>query len=674
MSNTLKTQIMKRLLTIGLMLASAFALTNCTEQIASPNEENVTGTNATLNTQQGDGVSIPYEVYVDGEETKTIMSAGKTYWVDASTAATNGLEQDKIILYSADAKAETPTYTAHKEFLYVGNQKFTGDLANGYELPNVANWCCIYPYPSTPNTTSTFKEKLTIGESAITVDPDCMDHMMGKEYPMYGIKNNVPISKSPNFKMSHLFAIVALEIVNEGDGITGNNDATITIKNAEFDAGVPIVGDFDVNILASEEERYSNASSASNSVRLKLNQDKVLHSTITENTTTLYFAVKPFDASNREITIRINSERNDKGELLNKDFAEKKFVIPANVKFRAGKVTTIRVPVKLSSPKTSNAKYDSSTKKGFITIDSKIDDNTPINTKSVNVNGEQITADVIYQRTEKGWFDSTKTIPHNITITGNVPDLLNALDACFYASAWKEKPAAMTISNLNLWINGEQIGDYVSARMSGVASLMKYLIDDGVVRDKDILSGALVGLTDFIAPQTITFAGIVSNGATGNESIPNILMLDDNTIQKQLGVEKIDQLLREKFDYVTPEGITLIPTAQGLIDIVNTPATATPSAEALKTAEAIYGKLDATIGDKVVEKFGISVNIGEIFRTVFTDYMDMLRKLPLVKVSVTIENYPYSANTADYGSKGDPKKPNKSLNPIVIWGLHADGM
>ena len=75
MFNTLKTQAMKRLLTIGLMLASAFALTNCAEEITAPVQEDVTVDGNIENiTPPEEEVDIPFEVFANlGEspETKT---------------------------------------------------------------------------------------------------------------------------------------------------------------------------------------------------------------------------------------------------------------------------------------------------------------------------------------------------------------------------------------------------------------------------------------------------------------------------------------------------------------------------------------------------------------------------------------------------------------------------
>ena len=69
MSNTLINQAMKRLLTLGLMLASAFALTNCAEQLDTPDQEKDIIVDVTDHEY---GAGDPYEIYVDDVDTKPI--------------------------------------------------------------------------------------------------------------------------------------------------------------------------------------------------------------------------------------------------------------------------------------------------------------------------------------------------------------------------------------------------------------------------------------------------------------------------------------------------------------------------------------------------------------------------------------------------------------------------
>ena len=107
MLNTLNTQVMKRLLTIGLMLASAFALTNCAEQLDTPIQENDIIADVT---EQEFETGTPFEVYIDDMETKTSYSSNKTIWVPG----------DGIALYSKpSASTGTPTYSRHEKFTYV---------------------------------------------------------------------------------------------------------------------------------------------------------------------------------------------------------------------------------------------------------------------------------------------------------------------------------------------------------------------------------------------------------------------------------------------------------------------------------------------------------------------------------------------------------------------------
>lgn len=254
MSNNLKTQAMKRLLTIGLVLSSVFALTNCSEQLVTPEKEqiNVDG-NIENNTPQEGLASIPYEVYVNEPGTKTIASGGNTYWVDEATALANGLGKeavDRVTIYTLNTDAESESYskyTCHGKYTYAGNKKFVGDLYGDLGATN--NWFCLYPYNSSVAATgkSSIEETFIFGASAvdnytqIQYGENNMDHIAGKNYPMYGTtqENN---KTNPTFTMSHLSSLVEIKLVNE----TGN---PITINQIELiAASKSIVGQFKVAI------------------------------------------------------------------------------------------------------------------------------------------------------------------------------------------------------------------------------------------------------------------------------------------------------------------------------------------------------------------------------------------------------------------------------------------
>lgn len=248
MSNNLKTQAMKRLLTIGLVLSSVFALTNCSEQLVTPEKEqiNVDG-NIENNTPQEGLASIPYEVYVNEPETKTIASGGKTYWVDEATALANGLGKDAVDRVTIYTQGSDSKYTCHGKYTYAGNKKFVGDLYG--ESGETNNWYCLYPYNSSVAATgkSGIEETFIFGASTaenytqIQYGENNMDHIAGKNYPMWGTtpENN---KNNPTFTMSHLSSLVEIKLVNE----TGN---PISINQVELiSATKSIVGQFKVAI------------------------------------------------------------------------------------------------------------------------------------------------------------------------------------------------------------------------------------------------------------------------------------------------------------------------------------------------------------------------------------------------------------------------------------------
>ena len=328
----------------------------------------------------------------------------------------------------------------------------------------------------------------------------------------------------------------------------------------------------------------------------------------------------------------------------------------------------IRVPVKLSYPKASDALGVQPAGYEFFKWE---------NTRStkLNINGEELEAHIVGEGGKVG----------GLVITGVVRDLINALDAGFYASTWQGKKSAMTVDNLNLWIpeynkdgtlkvdnkgkpvrtefsNYEPLkaaaaqaaSDMIGGWMGGLAYIAVYagfplLISNGIPRD-----GSMLYLTRFMDPANITFTGVIENGVT--EGTTEFIVMDENPIYKEVGADAVDKLLREKFDFIDPTSNTLyIPTFIGMRDIVN----GVSSDEAKTTAKAIYGKLDATIGSKTVTVSGYKLKLAPIFKAVFSSEADMSKMIGDMQVSVKIVTYPYDSNSPQ--------------NPIIFWGLDAYG-
>ena len=684
---------MKRRLIPGLMLIAAFSLTNCSEQLAPPVVEENVILGETMVVPE-DAVRTPYEIFVEGNETKTISNGESVYWVSEASAVANKMDRsavDKINLFSISS-TNGSSYTTHGEFEYVGNQTFSGNLNGSFEaLPNSNNWLCLYPSSSvctssaaTTDTPAAIAATVSIGTSELPgIVRGDKSHIAGTNYPMYGIKNNVPKDKTPKFKMSHLYALVALEIVNVGDGKADNDDQPITVNSVTFTAPDNIIGDFNVNVT-NDKHTFSDPnpvpSSNSKSIALSGLKDTDGKTGITINpreSATLYFAIKPYDASGKELKISING-------------SEKTVKMPANTKFEEGKITTLKVPIKLSHPKETDATR-------FLTFN--FEDAKSGTSQKITINGESINAYVLgyTQKTEKQWVED-KNIPilggwwkdvatykhHSIKVSGVVKDLFNALSAGFYASHWEGAPASMSVKKIDISLpnrnddgkinpnnlshisgyaplysglrtslsNGDDFNQWLAS--DGMWELTKALVysifSKGISRDE-----GMVKLTRFIDPSTITFNGIVSNGATNED--PKIFMLDDETIHKLVGKANIEKLLSTKFDYTTPLGEKLLPTYQGFADIINHSIGAPYSSEALKTGRAIYGKIKDKMGDETVSQDvavgTIVIKLWDIVSAIFPNAEAMMEMLPYVQVSVEIDNY----------SKSD------TVNPLIFWGF-----
>ena len=684
MSNTLKQKAMKRLSILGLMLASAFALTNCTEQVLLPDVDNDIIVDEITNQESPEEeLSIPFEVYATAEadaETKTTNSGNDTEWK----------VNDQINVYHAPAG--TTTFKKHAEFTIrdVVEGLFGGALK--YELSASNDWYFLYPWSATGDTPT--NAQVTIGASkdenglyVQTLSADSKSHIAGPNYPMYGVQTKVSMSNNPRVKMKHLSSLVALKVVNQGDGIKDNGDESIIVKELSFSvpkvgskqSELAITGAFTVNTTGSKVSASNFTpvtGSSSSTVTLKLTESVTIPA---GEEATFYIAVRPFNAST------INPNNTDPILEVSINGSKRQVSIPANkANFEPGKITTLRVPVKLSHPKTSDA-LSTTQKVGyeFISWSNK-------NDVTVNVNGESVGAFVVGDGKQG-----------TITITGKIEDLINALPATFYASYWNNAPAAMTVTNVNAWVkegdNYTPIADYGplnTAIRSELKGPNDKVIYDGIFKDYDLTDTAVelvtsflgsgipredntfgLCLTKFIAPQTITFRGILSNQASKGDAI---LILDEEPIHKILGSDNINSLFNQKFNGATYEG---------LVDIIkgkNTPAAITTSEILYNTVDEQFSK-DANQKERVITiKKEVNIIIGKFvidadvrFKAVldafFKNAEEMRNLLPKLKLSITIGTYPYSATDSDYGSKGAPKETSAPYNPLIFLGLDAYG-
>ena len=441
-----------------------------------------------------------------------------------------------------------------------------------------------------------------------------MSHLAGDYYPMYGIKNNVAKNKTPKFKMSHLYSIVALKIVNEGDG------GDIIINRAEFSVSGSeemIIGEFNVNVTGDAPIYSSISGNTSNVAKLALNQNLVIAKG-EDNAKILYLAIKPFDASGKTIDVIING-------------SARRVKMPANIKFEAGKITTLRIPVKaLSFGRTTNdllsvkATYVHdwelwTEKTDAITLSSK-------NPQKMIVNGKEVDAFVLGTETNVG----------SVTIKGTAKELMPYLPLGFYVTSWDKNTAVMRVESIK-----------------GYFWLLKYI---GISFSYDELAGKLM------AAERITFKGVVPiEQYTDSQGIKHLTILDEEPVHKSVSETQINNLLAN-FDDVLDDGYS--PTFEGLQAAITNPSSimsgdytlAYAKTQADITAHIIYHKIFSVLhSPSNAESLGKVAGIAELIFSTPKTLFETVASLP---IKATLQTVPKGTDGA-------------TDNRIVVWGLSS---
>ena len=107
----------KSFLSLGLIMAAMFTLTNCTEQIDAPVEP----------------AKVPFEIIASTVDTKTTNDGLSTTWA----------EDDALNIFHAEAGTEN--YVNDGQFVFNAGDKFTGTLASELTADSY-DWYAFYPY------------------------------------------------------------------------------------------------------------------------------------------------------------------------------------------------------------------------------------------------------------------------------------------------------------------------------------------------------------------------------------------------------------------------------------------------------------------------------------------------------------------------------------------------
>ena len=386
---------MKRIFMMGLMLASAFALTNCSEEIAQPAPD--------FNEPAGE---LQFEIYAPAAQTKTINDGMSTVWESG----------DKINVFHAEAGSAS--YVSDGSFSIYGENLAEGLFLGALKEPLTAaayDWYFFYPYSSYVKTpASRTSGYMTLGSEADGFQTQkgnsSMAHIAGENYPMCAVVKNVPAGETPAGEMKHMSALVAINVIN-------NTDAPMNVVSAGLGASEDIVGTYYMDFTG-EEVVYTP--SGDKYVSKVANLEVVGGESIEAGASAkFYLAVKPFTAeAESRLTVYVNGSR-------------KSITLPETTEFKAGKIKTINVTV---DPIQHELSTSSTIKSNHLVAG----DYTVTNNRG-KINGVA-TSYIVKVGTEEN--------TGSIILKGSLKEFINMEEMGFFAASWTGKQGALTIAQV----------------------------------------------------------------------------------------------------------------------------------------------------------------------------------------------------------------------------------
>ncbi len=288
----------KILFSLGVML-SAFALTNCTQEIENP-------------AQQPESAGYPFEIVASTVDTKTVNDGMSTKWT----------EKDSLNVFHA--AAGTQSYGTNDKFIVsdLEEGRFKGNLTEKPADGQSYDWYVLYPYSSKVTTPAAKTSSYTyIGHSKGLNQKgyNSMASLKGSVCPLYGVAKSVPASEIPSMTLNHLSSVVAINVTNK-------NDEPLKVTSASLTAEEEIVGSFYIDFTQTPV-----AYSASEGYTYKTATVNVSEGTALAKgeSATLYLAIKPFVAkSGQKLTLSVNGY-------------SKEITLSKDVTFTAGKIKTM---------------------------------------------------------------------------------------------------------------------------------------------------------------------------------------------------------------------------------------------------------------------------------------------------------------------------------------------
>lgn len=281
-------------------MLSAFALTNCTQEIDNP-------------AQQPEETGYPFEIVASTVDTKTVNDGMSTKWA----------ANDQINLFHAvtgDADYQSNGAFTVKD-VEVGS--FTGNLSETLDVEEEYDWYALYPYSdkiTTPGAKTTGYTYIGYSSGLNQTGYNSTASLKGSVCPLYGVAKAVPGSDMPTIMMNHLSSVVAINVTND-------TDEPLTITTASLTAPVDIVGSYFIDITATPVTYTKRGDSyVKKTATVNVSKGTALSN---GESAVLYLAIKPFTATKgQQLALSVNGY-------------EKKITLENDVTFSAGKIKTV---------------------------------------------------------------------------------------------------------------------------------------------------------------------------------------------------------------------------------------------------------------------------------------------------------------------------------------------
>ena len=282
----------KSFISLGLIVAATFALTNCAKELENPS-------------QQPESAGIPFEITASTPDTKTANDGFNTVWV----------ADDAVNVFHAE-KGST-AYEPDGKFTLTSGTSFTGTISEELTADEY-DWYVYYPYSNDNDTPAGTSSQNLIAQSSSGSQQqngyDNMAHLSGNRFPMYG-KATVAKDGDVSVSMNHLVALAEITVTNA-------NTDPLLVTDVTFTSEQNIVGTFYVDFTGNEPD-FAEGDNVSKTASLTVSNGTEIAK---DGTAKFYIAFKPFTATaGQKLTIAVNGY-------------SKEITLPADVEFKAGKI------------------------------------------------------------------------------------------------------------------------------------------------------------------------------------------------------------------------------------------------------------------------------------------------------------------------------------------------